>query len=181
MPESSTRVDLRPSTLTAWAKRIRYGESGVLPVVAGLILLVIIFQVQDSVFLSAGNLTNLLVQGSVFVLLGMAEVWVLILGEIDLSVGYVAGVGAVITAILAARPTTSRGGWPSSPACPPPPAIGAAVGRAGHPPPAALLRGHPGRPAGPGGAAALSGQHGQAPGAPSGSPTTCCSTSPTAT
>ncbi len=72
--------------------------------VAGLILLVIIFQVQDSVFLSAGNLTNLLVQGSVFVLLGMAEVWVLILGEIDLSVGYVAGIGAVITAILAAPP-----------------------------------------------------------------------------
>ena len=56
--------------VVAWAKRIRYGESGVLPVVAGLILLVIIFQVQDSVFLSAGNLTNLLVQGSVFVLLG---------------------------------------------------------------------------------------------------------------
>jgi len=70
-------------------------------VVAGLILLVIIFQVQDSVFLSAGNLTNLLVQGSVFVMLGMAEVWVLILGEIDLSAGYNAGVGAVITAILA--------------------------------------------------------------------------------
>ena len=87
--------------VVAWAKRIRYGESGVLPVVAGLILLVIIFQVQDSVFLSAGNLTNLLVQGSVFVLLGMAEVWVLILGEIDLSAGYNAGVGAVITAILA--------------------------------------------------------------------------------
>ena len=69
--------------------------------VGGLILLVIIFQIQDSVFLSAGNLTNLLVQGSVFVLLGMAEVWVLILGEIDLSAGYNAGVGAVITAILA--------------------------------------------------------------------------------
>ncbi len=90
--------------VTAWARRIRYGESGVLPVVAGLILLVIIFQVQDSVFLSAGNLTNLLVQGSVFVLLGMAEVWVLILGEIDLSIGYVAGIGAVITAIVASPP-----------------------------------------------------------------------------
>jgi len=87
--------------VVAWAKRIRYGESGVLPVVGGLILLVIIFQIQDSVFLSAGNLTNLLVQGSVFILLGMAEVWVLILGEIDLSAGYNAGVGAVITAILA--------------------------------------------------------------------------------
>jgi D-xylose transport system permease protein len=103
MPESQPDSTFA-QYLTAWAKRIRYGESGVLPVVAGLILLVIIFQVQDSVFLSAGNLTNLLVQGATFVLLGMAEVWVLILGEIDLSVGYNAGVGAVITAILAGPP-----------------------------------------------------------------------------
>jgi D-xylose transport system permease protein len=89
---------------TAWAKRIRYGESGVLPVVAGLVVLVVIFQVQDSIFLSAGNITNLLIQGTVFILLGMAEVWVLVLGEIDLSVGFVAGIGAVITAILVAPP-----------------------------------------------------------------------------
>jgi D-xylose transport system permease protein len=84
----------------ATAKRIRGGESGVLPVLGGLIVLVLIFQIQDSVFLSAGNLVNLLVQGSVFVLLGMAEIWVLVLGEIDLSVGYAAGVGATITAII---------------------------------------------------------------------------------
>jgi D-xylose transport system permease protein len=88
----------------AWGKRIRNGESGVLPVLAGLVILVIIFQVQNSVFLSAINFSNLLVQGAPFVLLGMAEVWVLILGEIDLSVGFVAGIGAVITAILAAPP-----------------------------------------------------------------------------
>ena len=68
----------------ATLKRIRSGESGVLPVLGGLILLVIIFQAKDSVFLSAGNLVNLLVQGSVFVVLGMAEIWVLVLGEIDL-------------------------------------------------------------------------------------------------
>jgi D-xylose transport system permease protein len=90
--------------VTAWAKRIRYGESGALPVVAGLIVLVVIFQVQDSLFLSAGNITNLLIQGTVFILLGMAEVWVLVLGEIDLSIGFVAGIGAVITAILVAPP-----------------------------------------------------------------------------
>jgi len=84
----------------AMGKKVRSGESGVLPVLGGLILLVIIFQVQDSVFLSAGNLVNLLVQGSVFVLLGMAEIWVLVLGEIDLSVGYVAGIGGTVTAIL---------------------------------------------------------------------------------
>jgi D-xylose transport system permease protein len=84
----------------AVGKRVRRGESGVLPVLGGLILLVIVFQVQDSVFLSAGNLVNLLVQGSVFILLGMAEIWVLVLGEIDLSVGYSAGVGATVAAIV---------------------------------------------------------------------------------
>ncbi|MBO0728426.1 MAG: hypothetical protein J2P57_04150, partial [Acidimicrobiaceae bacterium] len=87
--------------VAAWAKRVRHGESGMLPVVAGLVLIVIIFQIQSSVFLSAGNLTNLLVQGATFVLLGMAEVFVLLLGEIDLSIGFVAAVGAVVTVSLA--------------------------------------------------------------------------------
>ena len=93
----------------AWTRRLRSGESGVLPVLAGLIVLVIIFQAKDSVFLSAGNLVNLLTQSAVFIMLGMAEIWVLVLGEIDLSVGYVAGVGGVITAILS---TTHNLPWP---------------------------------------------------------------------
>jgi D-xylose transport system permease protein len=84
--------------------QLRGGDIGVLPVVAGLVLLSIIFQSQDSAFFSAGNLTNLLVQGAVFILLGMAEIFVLILGEIDLSTGFVAGIGAVITCELAAYP-----------------------------------------------------------------------------
>jgi D-xylose transport system permease protein len=67
----------------------------------GLAAIIILFQTQSSVFLSAGNITNLLVQGTVFVLFGLAEVFVLLLGEIDLSVGYVAAVGAVIVALLA--------------------------------------------------------------------------------
>jgi D-xylose transport system permease protein len=96
--------------MTAWARRVRSGESGVLPVLAGLVLIVIIFQSQSSVFLSAGNLTNLIEQGAPFVLLGMAEVFVLLLGEIDLSVGFVAGIGGVIMATLAAPPLNQ--GWP---------------------------------------------------------------------
>jgi D-xylose transport system permease protein len=90
--------------LRAWAKRVRSGESGVLPVLGGLIILTVIFQAKSSVFLSAGNITNLLIQGSTFMVLGMAEVWVLILGEIDLSVGYVSAIGAVITAIMVGPP-----------------------------------------------------------------------------
>jgi D-xylose transport system permease protein len=78
----------------AWVKRVRGGDSGALPVMAGLIVLVIVFQLEKSVFLHSENLVNLLAQGAVFVMVGMAEIFVLLLGEIDLSAGFVAGVGA---------------------------------------------------------------------------------------
>jgi D-xylose transport system permease protein len=83
-----------------WWRRVRSGESGVLPVLLGLVAIVIYFQARESVFLSAGNLVNLLVQGAPFILLGMAEVFVLLLGEIDLSVGSNALIGATFTAWL---------------------------------------------------------------------------------
>jgi D-xylose transport system permease protein len=80
--------------------RIKAGESGVLPVVGGLILISILFQSLNSHFLEAGNLVNLLLQAAVISLLAMGEVFVLILGEIDLSIGWVAALGAVIMADL---------------------------------------------------------------------------------
>ena len=84
-----TRIQLR---------RIRSGESGALPVTIGLVAIVIYFQARNSLFLSPGNLVNLLIQGTPFIVLGMAEVFVLLLGEIDLSVGYSGAVAAVIMA-----------------------------------------------------------------------------------
>jgi D-xylose transport system permease protein len=90
--------------LSAQWKKIRGGESGALPVVVGLAVIVIIFQTQNSKFLSTTNLTNLIEQSGVFVLLGMAEVFVLLLGEIDLSTGFVGAVGAAVTAELATDP-----------------------------------------------------------------------------
>jgi len=80
-----------------WLRRVRSGESGVLPVVLGLIAIVIYFQIRDSRFLSALNLGNLITQAAFIVTFGMAEVFVLLLGEIDLSVGYNGACGAVIT------------------------------------------------------------------------------------
>ena len=80
-----------------WFRRLRSGESGVLPVVIGLIAIVIYFQIRSPLFLSAGNLVNLITQAAFIVTFGMAEVFVLLLGEIDLSVGYNAALGAVIT------------------------------------------------------------------------------------
>ena len=92
----------------AWVKRIRSGESGALPIILGLILIIIIFQVQQSKFLSAGNIVNLLVQAAFFVTLGVGETFALILSEIDLSVGFVAGIGATITLAL----LSPSYGWP---------------------------------------------------------------------
>jgi D-xylose transport system permease protein len=80
-----------------WIKRVRNGESGALPIILGLVAIVIFFQVRSHLFLSAGNLVNLMIQGVPFILLGMAEVFVLLLGEIDLSIGYNAAVGATVT------------------------------------------------------------------------------------
>jgi len=83
-----------------WWTRVRSGESGALPVIIGLIAIVTYFQVRSSLFLSAGNLVNLMNQAAWIVMLGMAEVFVLLLGEIDLSIGYSSAIGATITVWL---------------------------------------------------------------------------------
>jgi D-xylose transport system permease protein len=90
----------------AWGRRIRNGESGVLPVIAGLVIITIFFQLEESAFLTSGNLVNLLVQASIFVMFGAAEIFVLLLSEIDLSIGYGAGVGAFVIAEMIAPPVS---------------------------------------------------------------------------
>src|SRR5437763_13469885 len=82
----------------AWVARVRGGDAGALPVIAGLIVISILFQSLNSKFLTAGNLVNLLIQGAVYMLLAMSEVYVLLLGEIDLSSGFVAGLGGGVSA-----------------------------------------------------------------------------------
>jgi D-xylose transport system permease protein len=90
--------------LRAWGKRIRSGESGAVPVLAGLVLIVIFFQFEQSEFLSSGNLVNLFVQSALFILLAAGEIYALLLSEIDLSLGAVAGVGGFVIAELIAAP-----------------------------------------------------------------------------
>ena len=92
----------------AWVLRVRSGDAGALPVVGGLLIISILFQSLNSKFLTAGNLVNLLIQGAVYMLLAMSEVFVLLLGEIDLSAGFVAGLGGVVMAELIKEST----GWP---------------------------------------------------------------------
>src|SRR5581483_10150021 len=63
-----------PEYLQIWWRRIRGGESGALPVTIGLVGIVLYFQLRNSLFLSAGNLVNLVIQGAPIILFGMAEV-----------------------------------------------------------------------------------------------------------
>jgi len=89
-------------------KGLRRGDSGMLPIVIGIVVLVAYFQIRNSLFLSAGNLVNLFVQATTYVLLGMAEIWLLLLGDIDLSVGYVSVLGGASAVIL----TDTQFHWP---------------------------------------------------------------------
>ena len=86
--------------LRAWWLRVRSGDSGVLPVVLAIVVVAVSFQVANSKFLSAQNLVNLFEQSTVYMVLAMAEIFALLLGEIDLSVGLVMVLGAVVVAEL---------------------------------------------------------------------------------
>ena len=90
--------------LANWWRRVRSGDSGVLPVIVGLAVIVAVFEIDTSLYLSAGNIVNLLNQTVVFLLFAMGEVFVLLLGEIDLSMVYVAGIGAGIMAAFVVAP-----------------------------------------------------------------------------
>jgi D-xylose transport system permease protein len=83
-----------------------------LPVVVGLVAIMVVFEVisPNHVFLSAGNLVYLFQQSAVFMVLAMAETFALLLGEIDLSVGFVGACGAVI-AVQLVQPATTRWPW----------------------------------------------------------------------
>ena len=72
-----------------WWAGVKAGDLGSLPIVVGLIIIAIVFQSQNSNFLTAGNFVNLIVQAAAITTIGMGIVFVLLLGEIDLSVGFV--------------------------------------------------------------------------------------------
>ena len=97
-------ADSLPDYLRAQWRRVKSGESGALPVVAGIIIIVIFFQAERSRFGSDGNLVNLFDQASIYILLGAAQIFALILSEIDLSVGFVLAVGGMVIAELIAPP-----------------------------------------------------------------------------
>ena len=108
-----------------WWVGVRNGQLGALPIVVGIIVIAIYFQTRNANFLTAGNFVNLLAQMAAITVIGMGIVFVLLLGEIDLSVGYVSGMGGVVAAVLL-LPDGSQ--WPTSAAIVAAIGVGAAIG-----------------------------------------------------
>lgn len=86
--------------VTEFKLRVRGGELGSLPVIVGLLVIWIIFQILNQQFLSAENLSNLCVDIVATGLISVGIVFVLLLGEIDLSAGSVSGAAAAVLAVL---------------------------------------------------------------------------------
>ncbi|MEU3827393.1 sugar ABC transporter permease [Streptomyces sp. SID486] len=86
--------------LTEFKRKMRAGDLGALPVVVGLIAICAIFQSLDSAFLGAENLNNIFVAMVATGMMSVGIIFVLLLGEIDLSVGSVSGVSSAITAVM---------------------------------------------------------------------------------
>ena len=84
-------------------RRFVQGDLGELRVIIGLVVIWAIFQIQEDRFLTATNLTNLVLQITGVALISVGVVLVLLLGEIDLSVGAVSGLCAAVMAVLSVK------------------------------------------------------------------------------
>ena len=96
--------DVEAPTIKGAAKdywsRVKAGDIGSLPAVLGLIVLCLVFGSMSSVFLTPGNFANLITQAAAVIVIAMGLIFVLLLGEIDLSAGYTAGVTGAVLVIL---------------------------------------------------------------------------------
>ena len=101
-PPRRARPRATPSapTRAAGSTDVKSGDLGSLPIIVGLIVIAIVFQTQNDRFLTASNFVNLIVQTAPYAVIAMGVTFVLLLGEIDLSIGFVSGVGGVLVALL---------------------------------------------------------------------------------
>ncbi|MFI6581071.1 sugar ABC transporter permease [Embleya sp. NPDC050493] len=90
-----------------YVARLRGGDTGAMPAVLGLVVLCTVFAIMRPRFLSAGNFANLFTQGAAVTVIAMGLIFVLVLGEIDLSAGFASGVCAAVLAVL-----LTEHGWP---------------------------------------------------------------------
>ena len=110
-------------TVRAFLDRVRSGDLGQLPVVVGLVIIWTVFESLNPVFLSSNNLVNLLFDCSTVGVISLGIVCVLMVGEIDLSVGSVSGLASAVLGVL-----WVNANWPVLPAVLAAIAAGAAIG-----------------------------------------------------
>lgn len=91
-----------------YLKRMRSGDLGSLPIILGVIVIALIFQTLNQNYLTPRNFVNLIVQMAGITTIAIGVVYVLLLGEIDLSIGYVSAVAAVFMTLRMRPPD----GWP---------------------------------------------------------------------
>ena len=86
--------------VTAYLQRLRNGDMGALPAIAGFVVLSVLFTALSPFFLTERNFANLMTQAATLVMLAMALVFVILLGEIDLSAGVTSGVAMSLFVVL---------------------------------------------------------------------------------
>lgn len=98
---------VQPATLTAYGRsyltRVRGGQLGSIPAIAGLIVITAVFSLVHQGFLSAYNLEALVIQAAPIIIMAMGLIFVLLLGEIDLSAGTTGGLCSAVMAVLLIR------------------------------------------------------------------------------
>jgi D-xylose transport system permease protein len=109
--------------LRGFIDRVRSGDLGMIPVAVGLIVISVIFTSLNPVFIRPGNVSNLLYDCATTGIISLGIVCVLLLGEIDLSVGSMSGLASAILGVL-----WINNGWPAAGAILVALALGAAVG-----------------------------------------------------
>jgi len=109
--------------VAAFVERVRSGELGSLPVIVGLIIIWTVFTGLNPVFLSANNVVNLLFDCSTVGVIALGIVCVLMVGQIDLSVGSMSGFASALVGVL-----WVNHGWPALQAIVAAVAVGALVG-----------------------------------------------------
>ena len=110
-------------SVSAFFDRIKSGDLGSLPVIVGLVIIWTVFTTLNPVFLSANNLVNLLFDCATVGVISLGIVSVLMVGQIDLSVGSMSGFASALVGTLWVNQ-----GWPLLPAIAAALAIGCAVG-----------------------------------------------------
>ena len=101
--EADRSADSLGATVRAYVDRVRGGDLGALPAILGIVVLgLLFFALRPETFLTPRNMANLADQAAPIIILAMGLVFILLLGEIDLSAGVVSGVCAAVMAKLLA-------------------------------------------------------------------------------